>query len=1188
MDDHPASAATSSKLFERFRFINGLPEETAQPPLEPVLCEVEDLTSGAECVLKLWRKTGTALDEDLRQLWRHEMRQVERVMASEGAREVIVDILEFIEDPAFFGVLLDRAGLPLDALSGRVARQHWLKNLGNVRARTLWWRNVRRLATAFGLVHAQGLVHGRFNASAVMTEGADVADFKLCGFEWSLWLSADTPEHAHAQLARLSTVARPACSFAEDWFALGRLIADCFGIRVSEAGELEPAGSGHFPDLSVGERGLLKRLVAPARLDVLDAGSIVEAIDDLIVGIGRGMAVRSGAFILMFERQLGLGNAVYQATDGAIAVDDYRQQLDWVRADVSTGVTLLIPPDFDPATNQLRLVSESAVYTLRPFSENGAALWDIAVCRSVRVREDKLAFADSRQHKLPQPIEVAGGPRDATALRARLGPDALDWSAFWTTASDVGLLSSTERIQHALRLVQVVEALMKSLEIYPIEVLSTAVRQGRHTVDLRAKPDNERDRFAQRIGMTDSFTALRRLFEEDHRDAEAEWRLSQSQTLGASLETDVTARFVDVVNTPSGRAYRFDIDETLPSGATLFLRASRDIGNEQVLLRRLRNIKALDTRVDLAEMLDDPWRVRRSSREALSDDEQQDEWFRDLDAPKRRALQRLWSALPSFCVVGPPGVGKTKLATETVRRRFVKHPSTRMLLTAQGHDALDHLHGKLKLTLAAAGLNDLLVVRSTVPDNRPGGSEEVHRAARDCLERFKDSALVQNAPAGLRQRVTALVTAAAHADARGQPIGKENRSGLRAVSSLLLDSANIVVSTLNSPDIENLVEVRDQFDWVIVEEAAKATGPELVGALSLSGRRLLIGDHRQLPPFQADRFIHILSDHDLVQQTLQRAANSVGALMREGELEGLRRVAKDAQMLRAVADQALRLFEPFRAIVVEDEQRAHRNPTHRPISDMLTEQRRMDPAIARVVSETFYDGVLTTEPHRAASAVSEPPPFEHIGGLPRSPVTVVEFPHVSRTGQRRGFERGRPRWHNPAEVDAVVDVLRCVRARSGLRPKLAVLSPYQAQVDQLSQRLMELSHTDLAHLSAFDPVRPGGFVGTVDSFQGSEAHLVILSLVRNNPNTGASAVGFLRDHRRMNVALSRAMSQLVVVGSLEFLREAVRGVNPDGDSHDLSFLTTMCNTIDALARERRADGVPLAAFVSPDRLKARG
>jgi hypothetical protein len=120
-------------------------------------------------------------------------------------------------------------------------------------------------------------------------------------------------------------------------------------------------------------------------------------------------------------------------------------------------------------------------------------------------------------------------------------------------------------------------------------------------------------------------------------------------------------------------------------------------------------------------------------------------------------------------------------------------------------------------------------------------------------------------------------------------------------------------------------------------------------------------------------------------------------------------------------------------------------------------------------------------------------------------------------------------------------------------------------------------------LNAFQPVRRGGsFVGTVDSFQGSEADLVVISLVRNNPRSGGSAIGFLRDRRRMNVALSRAKSKLVIVGSLQFLSEAVRGVNPDEETHDLTFLTDMLAAINDLTGQRRADGRTLAELVKPD------
>jgi hypothetical protein len=159
--------------------------------------------------------------------------------------------------------------------------------------------------------------------------------------------------------------------------------------------------------------------------------------------------------------------------------------------------------------------------------------------------------------------------------------------------------------------------------------------------------------------------------------------------------------------------------------------------------------------------------------------------------------------------------------------------------------------------------------------------------------------------------------------------------------------------------------------------------------------------------------------------------------------------------------------------------------------------------------------------------------------------------------------------------------LRHVRARAGHKPSLAILSFYTAQVRKLQDRIKAgIASGQLAHLRNFMPVRPSGdWVGTVDSFQGSEADLVILSLVRNNPRTGAGAVGFLRDRRRMNVALSRAKSKLVLVGSLAFLREAVEGVNPDATAHDLEFLAHLVREVSNLSAP--SDGTQATAFFIP-------
>lgn len=652
---------------DRFTFVEDAIAFADQEALRSAWYEVEDRATGTERILKLWRKTGTPADEDLRQLWLHEMRQVQRIMSYAGARDVIVDVLEFVEDAGHFGIVLERVGQPLSTKLRRVSRQHWLKNLGAPRARVLFWRNIRRLATALGIVHAQGLVHGNIDANAVLTEGADEPDFQLGGFEWSLWLSADTAERSYAKLGPHGAAKRAASySFAEDWRALGNLIAGCFGVIVEPSGNVEvtnQAAPGF--DLSVSERVLLKRLIAPARLDLLDADSITRAIDDIVASVARSVSVRAGSFILLFDRRCGLAEAVYSVTDGEIPVDEYQKQLDWVRADLDGGVTLLVPQPFDPSTSRLRFVTDMMCYSLRAFRDDGAAVWDLAVCSRVEPRGHALKLGSDDEHALVQPITVTALQREALELRARLGPDVLDWSAF--ARQEIGTSDRGSLVPNALLLVQVVEAVVKALEIYPIEVLRTQTRGARRYVTIRAEPDSERDKLAKRIRLSETAAALKRLFEEEHRDAEAKWRISQSTSLGSARSDGVVASFVDVVDYKGSKAYEFEIDDDLPQDASLFLRTEEDVGTEQVIARRLRNIKSLDTRVDLVEMLEDPWRVRRSSRDPL---DETDSAFADLDEPKRAALRGLWSTLPSYFVVGPPGVGKTKLATETVRRRF--------------------------------------------------------------------------------------------------------------------------------------------------------------------------------------------------------------------------------------------------------------------------------------------------------------------------------------------------------------------------------------------------------------------------------------------------------------------------------------------------------------------------------------
>jgi superfamily I DNA and/or RNA helicase len=267
-------------------------------------------------------------------------------------------------------------------------------------------------------------------------------------------------------------------------------------------------------------------------------------------------------------------------------------------------------------------------------------------------------------------------------------------------------------------------------------------------------------------------------------------------------------------------------------------------------------------------------------------------------------------------------------------------------------------------------------------------------------------------------------------------------------------------------------------------------------------------------------------------------------------------------------------------------------PHHPALSATLTKQRRMDPAIAEVVSKTFYQERLETDEERVADALNGVAAIIAGDALTSSPVVVVDFPHVSATKNTVPCERARPKWHNPGEAAAVVNALRHLRRNGavGRKPTLAILSPYASQVAFLEERLDVAFGKELKHIPReFSTVRSGlGYVGTVDSFQGSEADVVIVSLVRNNPRVGLPALGFLREKRRMNVLLSRAREKLILVGSLAFLKAAVDGVNPDQGKHELDFLTRMIGAIRGLTARERRPGVPLASIIASERLRERG
>eukprot|EP00166_Cyanidium_caldarium_P003749 ctg_3658.g606 len=209
-------------------------------------------------------------------------------------------------------------------------------------------------------------------------------------------------------------------------------------------------------------------------------------------------------------------------------------------------------------------------------------------------------------------------------------------------------------------------------------------------------------------------------------------------------------------------------------------------------------------------------------------------------------------------------------------------------------------------------------------------------------------------------------------------------------------------------------------------------------------------------------------------------------------------------------------------------------------SHLLDTQYRMHPAIAAFPNRWFYGGQLRDDACVRSAAWS--PPF-HRAGLPPlfGPYCFV---NVSLGGQRRDAETAS--LYNPAEAQLVTRLLRLFYAQHGrTRPKgggrawtVGVITPYRRQLRELQQSLerdgLPLGRSRAGALAIE--------VDTVDAFQGRECDVVLFSAVRTGGNGGGGGggggdgIGFVKDVRRMNVALTRARYSLIVLGHAAALR----------------------------------------------------
>jgi AAA domain/Protein kinase domain len=426
-----------------------------------------------------------------------------------------------------------------------------------------------------------------------------------------------------------------------------------------------------------------------------------------------------------------------------------------------------------------------------------------------------------------------------------------------------------------------------------------------------------------------------------------------------------------------------------------------------------------------------------------------------------------------FALQGPPGTGKTEVTSEAIRRFLEDDRGARVLVSAQSHDALDNLAervlGKLNMLDGSSSDASWLALRVA--------SDRARDSLSETMSSFVEEKVVRRLIDSLRMRAANWLRKRSSERPGLEPVVRAWRDVMRQADLdlriRLRRGANLVFATTGASTRENLVTYGspEPFDWVVIEEAARAWPTELALPLVRGTRWTLVGDQAQIGPF---------SKND-IERFLDRCLDD-----RDEEVKAMGRAK----------DQYTRAFETFGSMFA-----AAGGPTR-----TLTEQYRMQAPIGEVVSSAFYaasGGLKAMRPDEIHPLTSP----EWIEGR-----TLIWL-DTGEAQRAEGF------WRNELEAQAVTALVRRITPelqKGGL--SLAVLSPYRRQCADLAGTIdRRLVHTI------------DGFQGREANVV--IASLVRDRLGRDN--SVESTVGHVAHAPRANVLLSRARDLLVVVGRIE-------------------------------------------------------
>jgi len=510
--------------------------------------------NGDAVLIRIWPRR-TAEDEDLQDIWRHELRQLHRLSGYPGSQQLIARVVDAGSDKNGFYIVLDAGQRrPLEVIleRGRAATE-WLRSLALPTNRFRLWHNLKRVARGLEILHNEGLVHRNLDGWAVLTSAGNDPDFQLTGFEWSLRLMAtsDTPKHARGPSI-------PSVSFAADWAGFARLAARVFNITPARLDDERIPDYEVHESASAMEVRLLRDLLLPNELPRLDGELVSNRIDQVLGALDVSRTSSDDGryhLILRLGRDSELSTAVRERSSFAIEIEDIDIQLDWIAGDLGDVVTLFSVGE--DANAMLFARGRELVYRLKQYRGNNAdPTWDFAFCESA----DNAASwtrATSAQYELPLSTISLLPHFQARETYTRMRGRLASWEKHLRHLDEARPTKPSRGaiLHRAFTLLHGLELALAAATAFSV----TVHRQGTSSevVELTFRPNIEREELSKALGLNPPLQRLKEGLDLEELGEGEGWTLTEIAHLGQSHVGDVELTYEGMHHRNDELRFRF-------------------------------------------------------------------------------------------------------------------------------------------------------------------------------------------------------------------------------------------------------------------------------------------------------------------------------------------------------------------------------------------------------------------------------------------------------------------------------------------------------------------------------------------------------------------------------------------------------------------------------------------------------